>query len=172
MTTPIETMEWLVAQFRDRANADPEEHTKKDAKEVEALSAAFAAMLTALKEIQPGSADHGRWLDSTGDECEEDDEGAEWYEYTDEEQRDWLDTVAATAQAAIDKAEGRADALQEMANEAEEDGDSPTADQFMWDVAEYHGGRDLTHNVGFQDFCNNVFGRLTIEQAAEEWERR
>lgn len=38
------TLGWLTAQFRDRANDDPEEHTEIDAAEVEAAKAAFENM--------------------------------------------------------------------------------------------------------------------------------
>ena len=52
MSTPIETMEWVVAQFSDRAKEDPEDHTAQDAKQVGELQASFNAMLDALADTE------------------------------------------------------------------------------------------------------------------------
>lgn len=51
MTTPIETLNWLSAQFRDRAKEDAEEHTEQDARQVEQARAAFAGLLLASEEV-------------------------------------------------------------------------------------------------------------------------
>ncbi|NEI71005.1 hypothetical protein GR212_15610 [Rhizobium lusitanum] len=51
MANPLNTMEWLAAQFRARANDDPDDHTEKDADEVDEAKACFIAMLAALKHI-------------------------------------------------------------------------------------------------------------------------
>ena len=49
MTSPLETLSWLAAQFRDRAEDDPAPHTETDASEVEALRACFVEMLAVLR---------------------------------------------------------------------------------------------------------------------------
>ncbi|MCO5730111.1 hypothetical protein [Rhizobium sp. SSA_523] len=51
MTTAPETLDWLAAQFRSRADEDPDEHTQRDAKEVEEARACFADLLSASEEI-------------------------------------------------------------------------------------------------------------------------
>lgn len=50
---------------------------------------------------------------------------------------------------------------------------SPTdPDAFMWEVAIAIGDNTLTHNAKFQEFCLNVHDLLSVEQAAESWERQ
>jgi hypothetical protein len=49
MISPLETMDWLLAQFRERANDDPDTHTGVDAEEVEALFECFHDMVAALR---------------------------------------------------------------------------------------------------------------------------
>lgn len=48
-SAPIETMEWLAVQFRDRANADPESNTLMDAAAVEASRDAFKKLIAAAE---------------------------------------------------------------------------------------------------------------------------
>lgn len=54
-----------------------------------------------LESIRDGSDHTGRWLDADGTECEEDDEGARWEEFSEEEQAAWLESVAAEAAQAL-----------------------------------------------------------------------
>jgi hypothetical protein len=63
---------------------------------------ALADLRSLLESLHGGSEATGRWLDADGTECEEDDEGATWEEYTEEEQRQWLDTVAEDAKRALE----------------------------------------------------------------------
>lgn len=49
MTSPLETMNWLTTQFRDRANDDPDTHTEGDARQVEELYRCFLDMVAALR---------------------------------------------------------------------------------------------------------------------------
>lgn len=49
MTSPLETINWVATQFRDRANDDPDVHTREDAEEVEALYECFHDMVAALR---------------------------------------------------------------------------------------------------------------------------
>lgn len=49
MTSPLETINWLAAQFRDRANDDPDVHTTADATEVQSLFECFHDMVAALR---------------------------------------------------------------------------------------------------------------------------
>ena len=65
-------------------------------------------LLSALKDIREGAAVSGRWLDANGDECDESADGAEWTEYTAEENEAWLLTCVQIADKAIAQAEGRA----------------------------------------------------------------
>lgn len=58
-------------------------------------------MLAALQAILDGSDHTGRWLDPDGDECAEDDEGAYWCEFDENEQAAWLETVTSLAEEAI-----------------------------------------------------------------------
>lgn len=62
---------------------------------------AIHACAQALQSIKAGSDHTGRWLDESGTECEEDDPNARWEEFTDEEQAQWLDTVASDAERAL-----------------------------------------------------------------------
>ena len=55
----------------------------------------------ALHTIINGSKINGRWLDASGTECSEGDEGAEWHAYTEEEQHSWLESCAAIASKAL-----------------------------------------------------------------------
>lgn len=55
----------------------------------------------ALQKILEGSEVTGRWLDSTGSQCDEDDEGAEWHPYDEEEQDNWIASVADMAREAL-----------------------------------------------------------------------
>lgn len=55
----------------------------------------------ALREIIKGSEDTGRWLDERGDECGEDDDGAKWHEYSQEEQNSWLGSCLDMARGAL-----------------------------------------------------------------------
>lgn len=52
-----------------------------------------AALLRELDGHQEGTAATGRWLDENGEECDESDEGASWYEYDDEENALWMRTM-------------------------------------------------------------------------------
>lgn len=54
-----------------------------------------------LRTIRDGSDHDGRWLDSSGTECDEDDPEAQWYPFDEEEQGAWLDTVAQQAAAGL-----------------------------------------------------------------------
>lgn len=56
----------------------------------------------ALHTIINGSKINGRWLDASGTECSEGDEGAEWHAYTEEEQHSWLESCAAIASKALE----------------------------------------------------------------------
>lgn len=67
---------------------------------IEAVRKQLESADASLKTIEEGSAVSGRYLDASGAECEEDDEGAIWHEYSREEQDAWLDTVAVHAAAA------------------------------------------------------------------------
>lgn len=129
MTTPIETMEWLVAQFRDRANEDQEPNTATDAAEVEAARDAFAGLIAAAERAVEwaevsGIADsdpepytnlikaidlaNGHKPDARAIMMETLEDFASW-EHTEgvtvEHLANWM---RERAQAAIDKAEGRA----------------------------------------------------------------
>lgn len=66
----------------------------------------------ALRTIIGGSEVTGRWLDASGTECHEDDDGAEWHEYDEEEQNNWLGSCVAIAQGAL---EGYEDAAAKQA---------------------------------------------------------
>lgn len=66
-----------------------------------------AIMLAALESMVAGSEATGRWLDARGHECSEDEEGATWEEYTEEEQNAWLASVAGIARDAIARVRGR-----------------------------------------------------------------
>lgn len=50
-SSPLNTMDWLNSQFRDRANEDPATHTELDAAQVAQAKRAFLAMLAALKRM-------------------------------------------------------------------------------------------------------------------------
>lgn len=52
MTTPIETLNWLAEQFRDRASETREQHTETDASEVEAAMEWGKAALAALRAAE------------------------------------------------------------------------------------------------------------------------
>lgn len=54
MSAPIETMAWLGREYRDRAEADPAEHTTQDAAQVTAASESFGDVLKALKGLVRG----------------------------------------------------------------------------------------------------------------------
>lgn len=56
----------------------------------------------ALRTIINGGEDSGRWLDASGTECSQDDDGAQWREYTEEEQQSWLESCAAIARKALE----------------------------------------------------------------------
>jgi len=58
-------------------------------------------VLQKLRTILRGSNHDGRWLDEHGTECDEDDPGAEWHPFTEEEQGQWLETVCDEARAAL-----------------------------------------------------------------------
>ena len=49
MTSPLETINWLATQFRDRANDDPDVHTTMDAQQVEELRECFYDLIAALR---------------------------------------------------------------------------------------------------------------------------
>lgn len=49
MSNPLETMKWLAAQFRDRADEDPDTHTEADAQQVEELYTFVLDMMAALR---------------------------------------------------------------------------------------------------------------------------
>ena len=49
-TTPVETMAWVSTFYRDRAEDDPCEVTKADARQVEAAQTAFLQTLDALRK--------------------------------------------------------------------------------------------------------------------------
>lgn len=72
---------------------------------------ALLRAITTLKEIRNGSRNDGRWLDDSGSECDEDDPGAKWTEFTQEEQAMWLSTVA-------DDADATLTAIREMARKS------------------------------------------------------
>jgi hypothetical protein len=55
----------------------------------------------ALRAIIGGSGVTGRWLDSDGTECGEDDPGATWHEYDEDKQRTWLEAVTRLAEEAL-----------------------------------------------------------------------
>lgn len=55
-----------------------------------------------LDSIWRGSGNAGRWLDANGHECDEEDAGATWEPYSQEEQGDWLESVASQARQALD----------------------------------------------------------------------
>lgn len=59
------------------------------------------ALLTALQTIHDGSSHTGLWRDPDGTECDEDDPGASWEEFTQEEQSSWLYSVSETAKDAL-----------------------------------------------------------------------
>lgn len=62
---------------------------------------ALLRAITTLKQIRDGSQNDGRWLDASGSECDEDDPGAKWTEFTQEEQAIWLSSVAQDADEAL-----------------------------------------------------------------------
>ncbi|MEC4339598.1 hypothetical protein VPH13_12820 [Stenotrophomonas pavanii] len=75
----------------------------------------------ALREIIKGSEDTGRWLDESGDECGEDDDGAEWHEYNKEEQNNWLGSCLDMARSALkgyEEAAAKQAALLQQARDA------------------------------------------------------
>ena len=49
------------------------------------------------------SYENGRWLDSTGTECEEDTPDAEWTTYDLREQCEWLETLASQAEGLLER---------------------------------------------------------------------
>jgi hypothetical protein len=65
------------------------------------LQARVSRLEAALRAIIAGSEVTGRWLDPHGAECGEDDPGAEWHEYDEDEQRIWLASVAGIAEKAL-----------------------------------------------------------------------
>ena len=73
--------------------------------ELRKLREAKATAIAELKSILEGSEATGRWLDDTGSECAEEDEGAIWHEYTEEEQNAWLSSVADNARSLLAKLE-------------------------------------------------------------------
>ncbi len=75
----------------------------------------------ALREIIGGSEVTGRWLDASGTECGEDDDGAEWHEYDEEEQNNWLGSCVAIASSALkgyEEAAAKQAALLQQARDA------------------------------------------------------
>jgi len=84
----------LVCEMRD---VDPKFAT---------LIAASPELLAALQEIFDGSKLKGRWLDKSGEECDQTSPGAEWHEYDEQEQGWWIESVAQIAADAIAKATG------------------------------------------------------------------
>ena len=62
------------------------------------------AVIEYLRMAAGGSAE-GRWLDSDGCECGEDDEGADFTPYAPEDQQGWIDTLAGNAQELLDQLE-------------------------------------------------------------------
>ncbi len=64
---------------------------------------ANAAMLAALEKILEGSTVDGRWLDESGNECEETAPGARYEQYNGEEQDAWIASVADLARDGIAK---------------------------------------------------------------------
>lgn len=71
----------------------------------ERMKAPLVLAVDKLRSIQHGSDHDGRWLDANGNECDEDDEDARWEPFTVEEQKQWLETVAADAAQACEKLE-------------------------------------------------------------------
>lgn len=84
MGKTMETMGWLVALFRDRANDDQEDHTGQDATQVEEARDAVHDMLAALRQAEDFIAGF------EGDEMQE-----------------GIDELLAATRSAIAKAEGR-----------------------------------------------------------------
>lgn len=75
----------------------------------------------ALREIIGGSEVTGRWLDASGTECGEDEDGAEWHEYDEEEQNNWLGSCVAIASSALkgyEEAAAKQAALLQQARDA------------------------------------------------------
>lgn len=69
------------------------------------LQARVSRLEAALRDIIAGSEASGRWLDPNGTECGEDDPGAEWHEYDENEQGDWLAAVTGIAERALQEKE-------------------------------------------------------------------
>lgn len=85
--------------------------------DVARLLARVSRLETALHVIIAGSEVTGRWLDPHGAECGEDDPGAEWHEYDEDEQGTWLASVVGIAEEALLKDESESEAkldLQEV----------------------------------------------------------
>lgn len=79
----------------------------------------------ALRTIITGSEVTGRWLDSRGHECSEEDEDAEWHEYDEEEQASWRSSCVAIAKSALEgyeEAAAKQAALLQQARDALEIG--------------------------------------------------
>jgi hypothetical protein len=77
--------------------------------DVARLLARVSRLETALHAIIAGSEVTGRWLDPRGAECGEDDPGAEWHEYDEDEQGTWLASVAGIAEQALLKDESESE---------------------------------------------------------------
>ena len=60
-----------------------------------------AKMRAALEEILRGSDHTGVWHDVAGNECDKEAEGAEFREFTPEEQTAWLDSVVGIVRSAL-----------------------------------------------------------------------
>lgn len=74
----------------------------QDAKNFQ-LNALLLLAISKLKTISGGSDPAGRWLDSSGTECSEDEDGARWEKFTLEEQNSWLESIAFDCQNALDR---------------------------------------------------------------------
>jgi len=61
-------MEWLAAQFHDRAADDPSFHTELDATQVEAARAAFTSLLSSLKVLVEQMESTSAWEDALNGE--------------------------------------------------------------------------------------------------------
>jgi len=72
-----------------------EENTERFTK----LTAVLEGLQQRLEQIKDGSGAAGRWLDAGGTECEQGDAGARWEPYTEDEQSQWLASVASEAAA-------------------------------------------------------------------------
>ncbi|CCF19127.1 protein of unknown function [Pseudorhizobium banfieldiae] len=94
---PLEGEDFISSAITLYGLADDSELLPTGSKaELERLRAEKAMVLSVIEEILPGCIDEGRWLGPDGEECEEHDEGADWYRYTEEEQTAWLASVGSS----------------------------------------------------------------------------